>query len=215
MSPVSLPQIQSSASNDSGAECGKCITCGFLAQMTTHVAVPVIYSEVPAERRTDAMLFRLNVPSAHLANSEPCCIKGKANFGAEVDIARWASRHVTGGDWQALNAETLEVLKRDRKCEAWARYHVGVSPTRLLELEQLERLELRLEADRRAWQKAIADTQDEGNRRFNRLTTVLTVLGLALAVVQITQDCLVVRLFPWLGRQVWGQAAPDPVQPSP
>jgi hypothetical protein len=131
---------------------------------------------------------------------------------------RWSQQREK---WQR---DCIDVLSKDRKCPSWVEYVEGLSPQWHLEVYQMnllqkarEEWEIRMEKDRREWQKDFQAQlerdrrewherfQNESSRFGNQLAVAATIFGLlqvVAAIISLTPDS-------WLLKWVLGYFSPS------
>lgn len=99
----------------SGAK-GKCLSCGFLARRV--IEDDTIFDEVGDASRNTGELFG-NLGDTDMMASA-VCYRNHIRMEAEISAAMCSDEAKDD-----LDAATLVVLNRDRKCPRWARYEPG------------------------------------------------------------------------------------------
>jgi hypothetical protein len=197
---------------------GKCVSCGLLAKRTAPDHPGLSYYEVGPEERTSGYLFAFPSFDNAAIRCVPCCYAGAAPLAQEItgdvpqssDYKKWD--HQRAG-WQQ---KSLIALSKDRKCPSWVEYIEGLSPQWHLESHQMnllqkarEEWEMRMEQDRREWQRdfqaQLEQDRREWNEKFqsqssrlsNQLACAATIFGLLqviAAIIGLTPDSWLVKL---------------------
>lgn len=119
---------------------GKCKSCGFLSKRTIgggYGSFPATdYEATPDERKPTAHFFNKWHANGHHSTVDVTCFRGIADLPNEY-------QHEV--DESAKTRAAMEVLDRDRKCNAWSPYKHGFNPMQHYEWHQEEQREKRWE----------------------------------------------------------------------
>jgi hypothetical protein len=122
------------------------------------------------------------------------------------DAAEWRSKQ---NEWQQ---RCVAALLKDRQCPSWVAYVEGLPPEWHLEMNQMnvlqkarEEWELRMEEDRRGWQR---EFQKQASKFGNRLAIAAAILGglqVIAAFISLTPESWLVKLL-----SSWWNGTPSP-----
>lgn len=203
---------------------GRCISCGYLCRRNiSQVSPGEHFIETEDRLRSDGELFAsLQGMHPYIQNQRtfPFCFAGIADFQSELAAEPAADIDgVSRAEPDALVATKLilsQLIKRDRQCDHWTRYHPGFGPREHFAYQQAERLEAgrrrfetgmeqrreafeqRMEDERREW-----ESEREG--KASRVGYAIAAAGLVLALAQV----LTVSPDSWLGRLIPGSWWPS------
>jgi hypothetical protein len=123
----------------------KCETCGFFSKHGRGSSAPAPrYYEVETTDRTNTNEIFRHFAEGRSVSCEIVCFQHKLNFMAELNRLPGQSQR---------NDKLVAMVRQNRNCESWYPYRPGFSPKEHYEELQMQRLE----QDRRAFEKSLAD----------------------------------------------------------
>lgn len=164
-------------------DCGRCITCGFLA---LRIHGSTLWQEMTVEHRnrsdSQAMLANPNDPSTAHVSAHSGCFRSLADIPAEVGSNPTERAHAKG------------VYDKDRKCQGWLRHDPGFGPKEHAERQAADATE----KSRRDWEEKQAKSQQafmtnlekERNKdaaRTRRFDIGIAIVGVILSAVTAAQ----------------------------
>ena len=155
---------------------GKCKTCGFLGLSHELESTESLVLECSWDQRASGEIFAVRKwfphgGSAHFSLPvRPVCVRGILEIFKETgdpyeeigsDVSVWNKP-------SAFRTHAAEVLDKNRQCAWWREYTPGFGPQKLWEVVMFEELEVRLETNRREWERRFEDDRRIWQERIDR-----------------------------------------------
>lgn len=149
------------------SERGRCETCGYFSKhgRGSDAPTPRFYEVERSERTDTNHIFDYYTESGRRVSTEIACFRHMVNFTQEINRLN---------DQGERNQKIVEMVRLDRRCDAWCGYIPGFNPMEHYEDMRMRQFESSLEADREARE-----------RSYQRQNVFLLITGCVIGFSQV------------------------------